>query len=286
MWESVYMTTPEKSKTGRAARPTDEESVKRRAELDAWQRGITDQVIENILHYRDARGLSNDQLRERLSALGWDLTKDSLASVLSGSTKRKTMPVSDVLLFASALNVPPIALVFPIHTNAEVNLMPVKREGADPVSASVAARWMSGTYGDVPVPISFDEDFDVLDEYYEVADMVSRIQEYEDDMHRFRDINATLIEGTLGLDETKLLVEQAKGLLVGLAEFRYFIRIRNADLKLSDLPAQLFFLDTKDFVTPSLPLIGYNTVLELESARELNKQAQSNGFSKAMQVGQ
>jgi hypothetical protein len=90
----------------------DAESVRRRANLDSWQRQVTDAVVRNIIRVRDERRLNNDELRGRLALLDWDLTRDSLASILSGSSKRKVMPLGDVFLFAQALNVPPIALIF------------------------------------------------------------------------------------------------------------------------------------------------------------------------------
>src|SRR5258708_997883 len=131
-------------KTGRAARATDATSVSRRKALEDWQREISDAAVKEILRYRDLRGISNDEFRARLAAIGWDLTRDSLASILS--SKRKSMPLSDLLLFAQALNVPPLVLIFPVWTNDGSRLWPYDE---DIEIAYRQAQWFAGHEPDI-----------------------------------------------------------------------------------------------------------------------------------------
>ena len=263
------MTSPEKAKTGRGARPTDQESVQRRSQLEAWQRALTDQVVGNVLHYRDDRGLSNDQLRARLATLGWELTKDSLASVLSGSSKRKIMPLGDVFLFALALNVPPIALVFPIHTNTPVAIGPVP---PDPDLAQTvafkAAQWFSGRDGDVVLPAHPGGHDDTVDEYYSVGDLLGRIDDFQMTQLSFDRVNASLIAGQQGADDRKALLGTALNLLGDLSRQRRFLQLTNPELALAPLRPSLRFIEYDGPLYPTLPLIGYSTDAEILEAKD------------------
>ena len=258
----------EKAKTGRGARPTDQQSVERRSRLDEWQRGLTDQVVGNILHYRDKRGLSNDDLRARLAVLDWELTKDSLASVLSGSSKRKVMPLGDVFLFALALNVPPIALVVPLHLNDPVALAPVSPDiQLSPTSAFRAAQWFAGKDGDVDTRARFAQDADTLDDYYSVGDLVGRLEDYKEYLGSFNYLNAALIADLHTAEERKALLKSALEALDDLTRQRRFLKVTNPELALEPLRAPLGFIDSDGRIYPTLPLIGYSTDAEILSVK-------------------
>ncbi|TFC55364.1 hypothetical protein E3O47_00355 [Cryobacterium sp. TMT2-17-1] len=253
-------------KTGRGARSNDPEAVERRQRLDEWQRGVTDQTIANILHFRDVRRMSNDALRERLALLGWDLTKDSLASILSGSSKRKIMPAADVLLFAWALNVPPIALLFPVRTDARVALAPAA--GARSVSAHRAALWFAGNDLGIPSPVEFSEEFDRVEDFLEVGDIVTRLVEHDALVHEFGRINCELMLGqSADLREKEFWKATAGEHVQDLIETRRFMRKHLPDLTLPRLRRPLQFVDDERPIMPSFPLPNYNTADELKDGR-------------------
>ncbi|CAN5213925.1 hypothetical protein BH09ACT6_BH09ACT6_05960 [soil metagenome] len=263
--------TPDYSpKTGRAARSTDAESVSRREAVDRWQRKFTDQVVDNVIFFRDARRLTNEELRRRLSMLGWDLTKDSLASILAGSAKRKTMPVTDVLLFAQALNVSPTALIFPTHTNADVSLAPIATDAEEAPTAYQAARWFSGENGSLTLPVRFEGDS--LADFYDVAEILKTFESHEDFVQQFDLINAALVAGIDDTEDQRLATEQlGKRVIWTLASDRSILRRTAPGFQLPELRPPLRFVDEPNYTIPMLPLPSYSTREEIEQAKQLNE---------------
>lgn len=163
--------------TGRAARPRDPKSLDARNARDQWARTLSDQIVENVLFYRNKRQLSNKGLLRRLTELGWVMTENSLAGVLS--KKRSAMPISDVLLFALALNVPPVYLLLPIHKRGTVSIAP----SGPPVDALEAAYWLAGT-GPPPRAQGMLEGDDI-DDYLDVAEMLEKLDAYSKQIVKF-----------------------------------------------------------------------------------------------------
>ena len=256
--------TDEGRKTGRAARSQDKSAVEQRGRHDAWQRAVTDQVIRNVIHYRDVRGYSNDMLRSRLSRLGWELTRDSLASILAGSTKRKVMPMSDCLIFAWALNVPPAALLFPVHTDEAVALSPVSESPL--VSAHHAVAWFAGQDAGIPTPVDFEDG--TTDAWYEVGDIVARLREHDENLWNFTLVNGGLIAGDYSIEERRVNAEKrAREILEDIIAERKSIRHAFPSLHLPVLRPALRFVDEPGTVLPRLPLLDYNRADELLDGR-------------------
>lgn len=252
------MTDTPRAVTGRAARSQDPGAVDRRATLDAWHKSVSDRSVAEIIRYRDLRGFTNDQLRERLSVLGWDLTRDSLASILA--TKRKMMPITDLLLFAQALYVPAVALIFPVWSNDPVELWPDAEERA---TAYEAARWLYGKNPEIAAPDAIRE-ADVVDDYYEVGDIVSRLEDIEGLLHAVDAIHWNLSEteeGSEKRDEWEIRFQRATE---EVAEQRKFLKSVYKGIKLPALRPALAFLDERNYTIPPLPLAGYDTPWEAE----------------------
>jgi hypothetical protein len=80
---------------------------------DDWETKFTKHIVRNILRYKDELGLSTAALAEKYSqALGSPgaLKPTTLNNLLAG--KRARISVTEVILFARALDVAPIALIF------------------------------------------------------------------------------------------------------------------------------------------------------------------------------
>lgn len=242
--------TLDKPLTGRAARAQDAESVAARTALDEWQKDLSANVVREILRYRELRKISNEELRARLASLGWDLTKDSLASILG--SKRKSMPLGDILLFAQALNVPPVALMTPIASNAHVSLYPGDEE---PISAYETARWISGKFPWVSMP--FKQEF-VTDDYYEIGDIVSRLEDLDEDLHAVDAMHRRLVHNDLSPEDRAIKEQELTLALRDVAEQRTFLRSVHKALELPPLRPALQFLDERDPLFPGFPLEDYD----------------------------
>jgi len=244
--------------TGRGARSQDPQDVAARQRLAEWAKRYSDAVVDGVLFYRDKRDLKNADLIDRLGKLGWDVTPNTLAGILG--KKRSSMPVTDVMLFAAALNVPPAALLFATHTNAEQRLAPQADRMWKPYEA---AKWFAGSLA-LPI-VEFDDGrSDVGDDYYEVGDIVSRAEEVEQSMWRFTMANARLIQAQREGNGVELWSQRASEALEDLAEQRRYLRVFHPDASLPEVRQALGFVDEPKRKWPALPLQNFNTERELD----------------------
>jgi transcriptional regulator with XRE-family HTH domain len=82
-------------------------------DADDWEVKFTKSVVRNIARYRDERGITTAELAQACNEIYGEEGKVK-ASTLNGmfAGKRKSIGVAELLVFAQALNVPPLALVF------------------------------------------------------------------------------------------------------------------------------------------------------------------------------
>lgn len=86
--------------------------------------------------YRRAIGLTGNGLAERLTALGYEMSRSTIANLETG---RRPVTVAELLGLAIALDVPPLVLVLPIESNEPMDLLPVFE-----VDPKRAALWWRG----------------------------------------------------------------------------------------------------------------------------------------------
>ena len=77
----------------------------------AWERTATARIGDAIRGLRHEQGLSAQKLSERLAELGLNISRASISALENGS--RPYVTVTEVMLFARALNTSPITLIFP-----------------------------------------------------------------------------------------------------------------------------------------------------------------------------
>ena len=75
-----------------------------------WERTAAARIGEAIKGLRNDQGMSAQKLSERLADLGLDISRASISALENG---RRPVSVTEVMLFARALNTSPIALIFP-----------------------------------------------------------------------------------------------------------------------------------------------------------------------------
>ncbi|MDJ0337621.1 helix-turn-helix transcriptional regulator [Cryobacterium sp. PH31-O1] len=92
---------------------------------DDWEVRFTKGIVRTIAHYRDLRGLTTEQLAAKCSeALGepGKIKGNTLNGLFAG--KRKSIGMAEMLVFARALDVPPIFLMLPMATGDDVEIGP------------------------------------------------------------------------------------------------------------------------------------------------------------------
>lgn len=248
--------------TGRGARSQEPEAIAARERLAEWSKRYSNQVVDGVIYYRDKRGLKNADLIARLGELGWDVTSNTLAGILG--KKRTAMPVTDVMLFAAALNVPPVALIFGTHTELSQRLAPNASREWQPYEA---AKWFAGTLA-LPV-VEFADPFeDLVDDYYEVGDIVSRTEEVEDALRTFTNAHAHLLAAMQSDAEVQPWRKRAEEALDAVAERRRYLRLFHPNAALPAVRPALAFVDQPKRAWPALPLRDYTTDLELRTASD------------------
>ncbi|WP_141743365.1 hypothetical protein [Corynebacterium sp. HMSC08F01] len=101
-----------------------------------WAEDFTAQIGVGI--ERSRRGRSDQWIADRTAELGHPISRPAISEYRRG--KRKYMPVTDWLVIAAALEVPPISLLFPGLPDKPVSLLPDR----GPVVAFDAVEWISG----------------------------------------------------------------------------------------------------------------------------------------------
>lgn len=76
-----------------------------------WIRQVARTIANEMKWWRKQRALSNQQLSERCSRLGYPISRDVLANL---ETRSQAFTLPQLLAIAMALNVPPILLVYPL----------------------------------------------------------------------------------------------------------------------------------------------------------------------------
>lgn len=108
-----------------------------------WNQRIAQRVGKEVARARarsvdvSGRRLSAQTLADRCAELGHPLDRSVIAKLEKGI--RQTVSVADLLVLAKALDLPPLALVFPVGYEEEVEVLPGRVE--HPVTG---LRWASG----------------------------------------------------------------------------------------------------------------------------------------------
>lgn len=114
-----------------------------------WGADWTERIGSQVLKWRKRRGLSAQRLADRCAELGMPVSRNTIANLEpgkprepgkeSGRVRRKeTVTVQEVAVLAAALDVPPVALLFPLELD-EVDVLP-----GEAVPVFGAVQWWAG----------------------------------------------------------------------------------------------------------------------------------------------
>ena len=103
----------------------------------AWQARLTKTVAGQVRRYRKDRGLSAQQVADRCAGLGMEIPRSTVADLENG--RRANVTLSELLVLAAALEVPPVELAVPLARQETVEILP----GME-LPTWYAARWFRG----------------------------------------------------------------------------------------------------------------------------------------------
>ena len=90
---------------------------------EEWASDWSRRIGENVRRLRKHRALSAQQLSDRCAELGYVVPRSTIANLESG--RRTTVPVQEVAVLAAALEVPPMAVLFPVvEPNDTLEVLP------------------------------------------------------------------------------------------------------------------------------------------------------------------
>ncbi|MGW8746508.1 helix-turn-helix domain-containing protein [Streptomyces sp. NPDC055794] len=102
-----------------------------------WMTRVGTTIAREIRRHRLARNMSAQQLSDACAKLGAPIPRTVISNIENG--RRTNISVAEAIALARALQVPPVALVFPAGYEEEVEYLPGKK--IDPVRA---VKWFSG----------------------------------------------------------------------------------------------------------------------------------------------
>jgi transcriptional regulator with XRE-family HTH domain len=102
-------------------------------------KSIGEVVAERLRRYRTQQGLTQQQVADRTELLGSPISRHNLAK-LETPPGRAKVPLTDVLVLAAALDVPPTLLFLPLGEDEEVEVTP-----GNNVHPHLAFKWVKGT---------------------------------------------------------------------------------------------------------------------------------------------
>ena len=94
---------------------------------DDWSVRLTKQTFRTIAYYKDAMGITTAELARRFSETVGDpdaMKTTTLNNLLAG--KRKSISFSEIIAFAYALGLPPIALMVPLRETGAIQALPTQ----------------------------------------------------------------------------------------------------------------------------------------------------------------
>lgn len=118
-----------------------EDSTAKRGSDEArqWAQSLAKNFGDAVSFYRRRLGLSAVQLSARTREIGYPITRGAIAKI-EGNHRNAKMDVAEVLTLATALEVAPVDLIFPLYPSFGTRATP-----RFTVSAAEAAAWLSAS---------------------------------------------------------------------------------------------------------------------------------------------
>lgn len=102
-----------------------------------WAARLTDTIAREVVRYRKLRGMTAQQVVDACAAQGLPMKRTVLVNLETG--RRGNITLSELIVLAAVLKIPPLQLVFPVGHDETVELLPDRRE-----DVWRAAQWFTG----------------------------------------------------------------------------------------------------------------------------------------------
>ncbi|MFI1740865.1 helix-turn-helix domain-containing protein [Streptomyces sioyaensis] len=204
-----------------------------------WQGRLTQQVADAVRDYRKLRGLSAQGLADACAALGHAIPRTSIANLENG--RRSGVEIAELLVFAKALGVPPIALILPIGMAGSVEVLPGQEL---PIWDAVSWITAETLIGEEPEPGTVNEVIFELRAHAQAISTLRRAIEFAEEARRGANLirdpqqrarNDGMLEG---------LGDYTRGSAQDVREFRAKLRVRG--IEPPTLPEDLKYLDAPE----------------------------------------
>jgi transcriptional regulator with XRE-family HTH domain len=97
-------------------------------------------LARKVRYFREAQDLRQEDLAERVTKLGWPMNRVTVAKIEAGGTRAANASLTEVLVFAAALDVPPPLLFLPL---GDTELMTI---GTETVHPHLVLDWLAGAH--------------------------------------------------------------------------------------------------------------------------------------------
>lgn len=109
------------------------------AAAPSWDGRLAQKIGQRVAVYRKLRGITAQELSDRLAKMGVELKRTVIGNLESGY--RRTVSAAEVLAIAYVLDVPPIALLVPLGADDEIEILK-----DTVVNTWSAARWITAEW--------------------------------------------------------------------------------------------------------------------------------------------
>lgn len=121
-----------------------------------WQESASERIGSAVKVFRKARGMTAVELAERTKQLGFPVTRVAITKIENNSRAGK-FDISELLVIAAALGLPPLLLLYPDYPHGFVEVLPLPSDDGR-AGQFAAARWFSGEQSLHGIP-GQDDDF-------------------------------------------------------------------------------------------------------------------------------
>jgi transcriptional regulator with XRE-family HTH domain len=204
-----------------------------------WQGRFTGRVADAVRRYRKERGLSAQGLTDACAALGYEIPRTAIANLENG--RRSGVEIAELLVFAKALDVPPIALLLPVGVVGSVEVLPGQ---SMPIWDAVSWITAETPIGDEPSPGTVNE---VLYELRAHAQGISALQRaiaFTDEMRRGISLIRDPEQRARSEEMLSKMDDYASESARDVRDFR--AKLRGRGIEPPSLPEDLDYLDNTD----------------------------------------
>ena len=204
-----------------------------------WQGRFTGRVADAVRRYRKERGMSAQGLADACAALGYEIPRTAIANLENG--RRSGVEIAELLVFAQALDVPPIALLLPVGVAGEVEVLPGR---SVPIWDAVSWITAETLVGDEPSPGTVEEVLYELRAHAQAINSLQKAVAFADETRRGTSLIRDPDQRSRSAEMLSKMDSYASEYARDLRDFR--AKLRGRGIEPPSLPDDLDHLDNID----------------------------------------